>query len=108
MTLLGDRLVRVRLSYGSRAELEVRHAARHGNRTIARKNGLNAITRIGNDETVRAGGRQSACAIPDRPAAAPSMIPAKALATRPGRRIKRGRGANNGPGLKIEAFRTGN
>src|SRR5216683_3037958 len=96
------------LSYGSRTELEVRHAARHGNRSIARKNRLNAITRIRNDEAVRAGGRLSACAIPDRPAAAPSTIPAKALGTRTGRRIKRGRGANNAAGLKIEAFRTGN
>lgn len=89
------------LSYGSRTLHQALYTARHAegavNRTKACDDELNAITRIGNDEALGAGCHLScACAIEARPNAAPSsLILAKALGTRPGRRIKRGGGANN-------------
>src|SRR6266851_2027429 len=105
--------IRVSLSYGSLTEHVALHAARHaegaGNRTKARDNALNAITRIRNDEAAGGGARQScAGAIEDRPDAASSGISAKALGTRPGRRIKGG-GANlGGCSHSRRQFRTDN
>jgi len=93
---LGLGLKSVRLSYESGTEHEALYGARHD--TKARSNALNAIARIGSEEAVGAGARQSARAIEDRPIAAPPNIVFKASGPRTGRRIKRDRDAKSDSG----------
>ncbi len=98
------------LPYESGTEHQALRGACHGaNRGIGPPKELKAVARIGNDEVAATGGRQSACAIPDRPDATPSPISLKGLGTGPGGRIKRGGGANMGPHIhERRPCRTGN